>query len=118
MVHGRGGGGVPKTEGGVYHHPTAYTAGFVRAFGAKPDSPRRASGEGLDGSDPPRLLGGSLPSYLSLREGSHDRLRPGRRRTARTVRLTSTNRPAAGSFVENREEFSPLTPGRKVPFRP
>ena len=84
-------------------------AGFARAFGAKPDSPSRASGEGLDGSDPPFLTagavsrgggvytrvytrvytppplrGGRSSPYLSLREGSHDRLRPGRRRTART----------------------------------
>ena len=53
-------GGVPKTEGVVYHHPTAYTAVFVLAFGAKPDSPRRASGEGLDGSDPPFLTAGAV----------------------------------------------------------
>ena len=44
----------------MYHHPTAYTAGFVRAFGAKPDSPRRASGEGLDGSDPHFLTAGAV----------------------------------------------------------
>ena len=85
------------------------SAGFAQAFGARPDSPSRASGEGLDGSDPPYLTAGAVSRgggvntgvntgvnnppplrggrsrpYLSLREGSHDRLRPGRRRTART----------------------------------
>ena len=94
--------GTRTWGGGVYHHPTAYTAGFVRAFGATPDSPSRASGDGLDGSDPPlfdRWRGqsrggvyhpvyhrvyhhpspwGSLPSYVSLQEGSQADARGGR----------------------------------------
>ena len=39
---------------------TPLPAGFTRAFGARPDSPSRASGEGLDGSDPPFLTAGAV----------------------------------------------------------
>ena len=54
------GGGVNKSRGGVSTDTAPLPAGFVRAFGAKPDSPRRASGEGLDGSDPPFLTAGAV----------------------------------------------------------
>ena len=54
-------GGVgQKPIGVVGQAPLSFTAGFVRAFGAKPDSPSRASGEGLDGSDPPFLTAGAV----------------------------------------------------------
>ena len=36
------------------------SAGFARAFGAGPDCQSRASGEGLDGSDPPYLTAGAV----------------------------------------------------------
>ena len=106
--------------------------------------PSRASGEGEYGSDPPFLTAdavsrgggckhgckhpckqsppspwGSLPSYLSLREGSSRPLAAGTTPNGAHVRLTSKPRPAVVPvFVGNREELSPLTPGRKVPFRP
>ena len=48
------GGGVSTAP------PLPFFAGFVRSFGAKPDSPRRASGEGLYGSDPPFLTAGAV----------------------------------------------------------
>ena len=96
------GGGVYKLRGRVSTDAAPLSAGFARAFGARPDSPSRASGEGLDGSDPPFLTAGavsrgvsvytgvypsvynpppspwgSLPSYLSLREGSEPDTRDG-----------------------------------------
>ena len=54
------GGGVYKTRGGVSTDTAPLPAGFALAFGARPDSPSRASGEGLDGSDPPFVTAGAV----------------------------------------------------------
>ena len=42
-----------RTQGGVWHTPRPFFAVPVRVFRPRPDDTRRASGEGLDGSDPP-----------------------------------------------------------------
>ena len=88
----------------MYHTPIHFFAVVVRFFRPGPDDPNRASGEGEDGSDPPPFFTagaagrggvshpvyhrvyhtpppswGSLPSYVSLQEGSPARTRAGRR---------------------------------------
>ena len=98
-------GGVGQIEiGGVGQAPPSFTAGVVRVCGTRPDDPSRASGEGRDGSDPPfstagavrrvgggaptpPAKGGSLPSYVSLQEGSPARVRAGRSATPRRAML-------------------------------
>ena len=102
-------GGVPhKHRGVVPQAPSLCAPVFPRLFRERASFPIRVSGEGQDGSDPPffalpaerqgggategategatpgvtyspPLLGGSLPSYVSLREG------PPRRRQADTA---------------------------------
>ena len=138
------GGGVYKSRGGVSTDTAPLPAGFARAFGAKPDSTSRASGEGLDGSDPPFLTagavsrGGGVSTLVSTLVSTIPPLsvgvapvsiypcgkapRPARwpdddeRREHPTDEQTPADyRPL---FVWNREELSPMTPGRKVPFRP
>ena len=54
------GGGVYKLRGRVSTDAAPISAGFARSFGARPDSQSRASGEGLDGSDPPFLTAGAV----------------------------------------------------------
>ena len=54
------GGGVYKLRGRVSTDTAPLPAGFARAFGARPDGPSRASGEGLYGSDPPFLTAGAV----------------------------------------------------------
>ena len=117
-------GGVSgKQWGGVSGPTLPFFAGFVRAFGAKPDSPSRASGEGLDGSDPPFLtagavsrgggcqarcqapcqtptpsLWGSLPSVFIPAGRLPRPLAAGTTPNGAPVRLTSKPRPAVGLF--------------------
>ena len=125
------GGGVYKSRGRVSTDTTPLPAGFTRAFGARPDSQSRASGEGLYGSDPPFLTAGavsrwggclhrclhrclqsppspwgSLPSYLSLREGSPTpgRSRPGRR----PGQGAEPGRLSAGSRRQSWGDFRPV----------
>ena len=47
------GGGVAIREWWVWHTTRPFFAVTVRVFRPRPDDTRRASGEGLDGSDPP-----------------------------------------------------------------
>ena len=54
------GGVYQKENGGVYHTPIHFSAGFVRVFRPGPDDPNRASGEGRDGSDPPFSTAGAV----------------------------------------------------------
>ena len=54
------GGVYQKDNGGVYHTPIHFSAGFVRVFRPRPDDPNRASGEGRDGSDPPFSTAGAV----------------------------------------------------------
>ena len=85
------GGSVPRFGNAVYQHHCSYLFAATRLVRNSPASPQRSSGKGQDGSDPtlfaavsahveggvyqpvyhrlPPLLG-SLPSNLSLREGS------------------------------------------------
>ena len=105
--HADTGGGVAISEGLVWHTTRPFFAVPVRVFRPRPDDTRRASGEGLDGSDPPFLTAGAVSrwggcgtwcgtwcgtptpppgggrsrSYVSLREGSPARARAGRSAT-------------------------------------
>ena len=137
------GGVYQKQRGGVYHHRTAHHAGFVRVFGPRPTDPNRASGEGLYGSDPPFLTAGAVSrgggcttrcttgctTPPRLRGGRSRRIYPcgkapptacGRDDDERHIRQTDEHKPSGcrALFVWNREELSPMIPGRKVPFRP
>ena len=79
--------------------------GPVRVFGARPDDPSRVSGEGTDGSDPPLVdrwrgqSGGSLPSYVSLQEGSPARERPDDQTEREAPCLTLSYAPFSSSAV-------------------
>ena len=96
-------GGVAIREWGVWHTTRPFFAVPVRIFRPRPDDTRRASVEGLDGSDPPFLTAGAVSRwgwcgtrcgtptpppgggrsrpYVSLREGSPARARTGRSAT-------------------------------------
>ena len=129
------GGGVYKLRGRVSTDTAPLPAGFARAFGARPDSPSRVSGEELDGSDPPFLTAGAVSRgggvytrvynppplrggrsrpYLSLREGSPTpgRSRPGRRpgRGAEPGRLSACSRRQ--SWGDFRPYLRPAAAGR------
>ena len=67
------GGVSQKPVGGVSHHAFPVCAGPVRFFRARPDDPRRASGEGLDGSDPPFLTAGAVSRVGGYHTGAHAR---------------------------------------------
>ena len=54
------GGVYQKENGGVYHTPIHFSAGFVRFFRPRPDDSNRASGEGRDGSDPLFFTAGAV----------------------------------------------------------
>ena len=54
------GGGVAIREGVVWHTTRPFFAVPVLVFRPRPDDTRRASGEGLDGSDPPFLTAGAV----------------------------------------------------------
>ena len=57
-------GGVSGNQwGGVSGPPLPFLAGPVRVFRPRPDDPSRASGEGLDGSDPPFLTAGAVSRW-------------------------------------------------------
>ena len=83
------GGGVAIREGVVWHTTRPFFAVPVLVFRPRPDDTRRASGEGLDGSDPPFLtagavsrLGGVAPVRMyPCGEGSPARARAGRSAT-------------------------------------
>ena len=86
------GGSVPRLGDAVYQHHCSYLFATTRLVRNSPASPQRSSGKGQDGSDPllfaavsangeggvyqpvyhrlPPPFQGSLPSDLSLREGS------------------------------------------------
>ena len=50
-------------EGGVWHTTRPFFAVLVRVFRPRPDDTSRASGEGLDGSDPPFLTAGAVSRW-------------------------------------------------------
>ena len=61
--HADTGGGVAIREGGVWHTTRPFFAVPVLVFRPRPDDTRRASGEGLDGSDPPFLTAGAVSRW-------------------------------------------------------
>ena len=61
--HADTGGGVAIREGGGVAHPRPFFAVPVRVFRPRPDDTRRASGEGLDGSDPPFVTAGAVSRW-------------------------------------------------------
>ena len=52
-----------RTQGGVWHTTRPFFAVLVRVFRPRPDDTSRASGEGLDGSDPPFLTAGAVSRW-------------------------------------------------------
>ena len=52
-----------RTQGGVWHTTRPFFAVPVRVFRPRPDDTRRASGECLDGSDPPFLTAGAVSRW-------------------------------------------------------
>ena len=57
-------GGVGHNQRGVVGHATpSFYAVSIRVFRHRPDDTNRASGEGLDGSDPPFLTAGAVSRW-------------------------------------------------------
>ena len=56
-------------EGGVWHTTRPFFAVLVRVFRPRPDDQSRASGEGLDGSDPHFLTAGAVSRWGGVAPG-------------------------------------------------